>query len=136
MMLPRTGADLPPWRRQVMPWLMAAVRLMVAWYVLRTPLQALLREPSFIADAVGRPLAWGVGTLLAVGGVLFAWPRTVLIGYPMLVVGIVVFEWIWRRMGAPNTTLLVSALGIFTVLAVGEWLVQKVQKRLYAPPDR
>lgn len=134
MMLPRTGADLPPWRRQVMPWLMAAVRLMVAWYVLRPALAALLREPSFIADAFGRPVAWGVGTLLAVGALLFAWPRTVLLGYPMLVVGVLAFEWLWRSLGAPNTTLLVSALAIFTVLAIGEWLVQRVQKRLYAPP--
>lgn len=131
-MLPRTGTDLPPWRRQVMPWLMAGVRLMVAWFLLRSPLAALLREPSFVAETVGRPLSWTVGTLLAVGALLFVWPRTVLIGYAMLVVGVVTFEWIWRTLGMPSGSLLVSALGIFTVLAAGEWLVQRLQKRLYA----
>lgn len=133
-MLPRTGADLPAWRRQVMPWLMAAVRALVAWFLLRSPLELLLREPNAAAEAVGRPLAWGVASLLAVGAVLFAWPRTVLIGYVPLVAGVVGFEWIWRRLGMASGTLVVSALGIFTVLAIGEWLVQRVQKRLYAPP--
>lgn len=136
MILPTTGTDLPPWRRQVMTWLMAAVRALVCWFLLAEPLAALLREPSFFASAVGRPLAWTVGSLLAVGAMLFTWPRTVLIGYPLLVAGLLGYEWIWYRVYGWNGRLLASGLAIFTVLAVGEWLVQRVQKRLYAPPSQ
>jgi len=113
---------------------MAALRLMVAWFLLRSPLDMLVQKTSFAADAVGRPIAWGVASLLAIGALLFAWPRTVLIGYAMLVAGVIGFEWIWRRMGMPGGMLVVSGLAIFTVLAAGEWLVQRMQKRLYAPP--
>lgn len=133
MILPRTGADLPPWRRHVMPWLMAAVRALIAWFVLRDPLLSLVGKGAFVTDVAGRPIGWTIGTLLAVGSLLFVWPRTVLIGYAMLVAGVVAFELLWRRLGMPGGSLLATALGLFTVLAFGEWLVQRLQKRLYAP---
>lgn len=134
MILPRSGAELPPWRRHVMPWLMAGVRALMVWFLLRAPLEALVQEHGFVTSFVGKPIAWTVATLLAVGGALFVWPRTVLIGYAMVVAGVIAFELIWRRLGMPGGSLLVSALGIFTVLAAGEWLSQRLQKRLYAPP--
>lgn len=136
MILPTTGTDLPPWRRQVMIWLMAAVRLLVCWFLLREPLAALLSEPGFIVPALGRPVAWTVATLFAVGALLFAWPRTVLVGYALLVAGLLGYEWIWHRLGGWSGRLLFSGLAIFTVLAAGEWLVHRVQKRLYAASER
>jgi hypothetical protein len=136
MILPTTGIALPPWRRQVMIWLMAAVRLLVCWLLLREPLAALLHEPGFIVSAFGRPSAWSVAALFVAGALLFAWPRTVLVGCVVLVAGLFGHEWLWYRLGGGSGRLLLSGVAIFTVLAAGEWLVQRLQKRLYASRER
>ena len=133
MMLPRTGAGLPAWRRQVMPWVMGLVRLAVAWVVTHGALGALVLEPSFLHDTVGAPMRYAVAALLALGTAGFVWPATCVLGFVLLTAGLVAFEWIWQRGGRPSGTLPYSAVGALAVLAFGEWLSQRLQRRLY--PD-
>jgi len=131
MMLPRTGAGLPAWRRRVMPWLMAAVRLVVAWFVIHGALRALVMQPSFLHDAVAAPTRYLVAALMALGLAAFVWPATCVVGFLLLTAGLLAFEWIWQHLGLPSGSLPYATIGALGVLAVGEWLARRLQGRLY-----
>jgi hypothetical protein len=132
-MLPRTAAGLPPWRRQVMRWVMAAVRLAAGWLVIRTQLGALAVTPSFLQAAVGAPLCYAVAALLITGLPAFAWPRSYLGGFALLAGGLAGFEWLWQRAGMAPDPVMPASFAVLAVLAFGEWLTRRVQRRLY--PD-
>jgi hypothetical protein len=131
MMLPRTGAGLPAWRRQVMPWLMAAVRLVVAWFVIHGAFTALVLHPSFLRDAVPAPTRYLVAALMALGFAAFVWPATCIVGFLLLTAGLLAFEWIWQHLGLASGSLPWAPIAAFGVLAFGEWLVRRLQGRLY-----
>jgi len=131
MMMPRSGAGLPAWRRQVMPWLMAAVRLVVAWFVVHGALAALVMQPSFLHDAVSAPMRYAVAALMFLGVIAFVWPSTCIVGFLLLTAGLVSFEWIWQHLGLPSGSLPYATIGALGVLAFGEWLVRRLQDRLY-----
>jgi hypothetical protein len=134
MMLPRTGEGLPPWRRQVSAWLMGALRLGVAWLVARDPYSALAgAKGAFLSESMPTALRWAAAAGIVAGGLLFAWPRTVLVGFGVLAASLAVFEWYWRKIGVGGSTFAYS-LAVLAVLAAGEWLVRRVQRRLYSPP--
>lgn len=133
-MLPRSGADLPPWRRHVTPVLMALFRAAAGAFVVRGPVETLLAEPSFVRDAVGAPAGWAIVALLAAGAVLFTVPRTVFAGVAVLFAGLGAFEWAWYRAGMYSGPAIGFAMAIVAVLAAGEWLSRRVRRRVYAPP--
>jgi hypothetical protein len=134
MRLSRSGAGLPPWRRQVLPWVMALARLAAAWLVTQWQLHALLLQASVLHSRVGAPTRFAIAALLAGGALLFAWPRTCLLGFTLLVAGLGAFEWLWQRLGVPGGALLSWSVAILAVLAAGEWLTRRVQRHLY-PAD-
>lgn len=131
MPLPRSGSGLPPWRRQVLPWIMAVARLAAAWLVTQWQLHALLLQASLLHARVGAPTRFAIAALLAGGALLFAWPRSYLVGFALLVAGLGAFEWLWRPLGVPGGALLSWSVAILTVLAAGEWLTRRVQRHLY-----
>jgi hypothetical protein len=130
-MLPHDGAGLPAWRQKVMPWIMALVRLGAGWIIVRGPLFALVQEDSYLRLLAGQPLRWLIAVLYAAGLVLFAWPRTCFFGFGVLVVAVGAFEWLWARTGLSSGLLPVWTIAVLTVLAGGEWLTRRVQRRLY-----
>jgi hypothetical protein len=131
MPLPRSGSGLPPWRRQVLPWIMAGARLGAAWLVTQWQLHALLQQASLLHGRVGAPTRFAIAALLAAGTLLFAWPRGYLVGFALLVAGLGAFEWLWHPLGVPGGALLGWSVAILAVLAVGEWLTQRIQRHLY-----
>jgi hypothetical protein len=134
MILPRSGEGLPPWRRRVSGWVMAALRLGIAWVVAHAQVTALVGPGSaFMADVIPAPVRWAVAGALVAGGLLFAWSRTVLVGFALLALGLGAFEWYWRGLGMPAGSTFAWSLTVLAVLAAGEWLVRRVQRRLYAP---
>lgn len=130
-MLPRTGSHLPAWRQQVAPWIMACVRLAVGWFVTRYQLGVLLDESTPFAD-VAPWLRRGLAGLLVVGALLFAWPRSYLLGAALLVAGFLAFEWLWRLLGLSVGPMILYSSALVAVLAIGEWAVRRVQRRVYA----
>ena len=130
-MLPTTASQLPEWRRQVAPWLMAAVRLAAAYFIAQAPFRMLVLEPGFVQTSSAAPLRFAVAALLGAGGLLFVWPRTCLIGAVLLLAGLGGFEWIWQGLGLRSGPLALWSASIVLVLAAGEWLVRRVQRSLY-----
>ena len=133
-MLPLSGSGLPAWRRHVMTVVMALVRLAVGWLVSEGPLTALALRPGFMRAALAAPPRLGVAALLAIGVVAFAWPRTCLYGFVLLVAGLAGFEALWRSLGMPPGANALWSAAILAVLAVGEWLTRWLRRRLY-PAD-
>jgi hypothetical protein len=131
VILTHSGRGLPAWRLQVMRWLMAVIRLGAGWLVTRTELRALAGTPSFLHAAVGAPLCYAVAALIGVGLLMFAWPRTYLAGCVLLAVGLAGFEWLWQRAGLAPGAVIVPSLTVLAVLAGGEWLTRRVQRRLH-----
>ena len=135
MILPTSGSGLPAWRQKVAPWLMAAVRLTIAWFLVRGQLNVLVVEPGLAATAAGAAERWAMAATLVAGGLLFAWPRTYLVGAVVLLAGLAWFEWLWVRMGLTRGDSMSYALALVGVLAAGEWAVRRMQRRLYAKRD-
>jgi len=130
-MLRNEGSGLPAWRRQVMPWLMALVRLGAGWVVIHAPLMTLVQKNTFLKDYAGAPLRDTIAVLYVVGLVLFAWPRTCFYGFAVLLLAVGGFEWLWTRTGIWSGMLPVWIVAVLAVLAAGEWLTRRVQRRLY-----
>jgi hypothetical protein len=130
-MLPSHGSELPAWRQQVAPWIMAAVRLAAAYFVAQAPLHMLVLDPGIVRSDGPALQRFAVAALLAGGGLAFAWPRSCLIGAVLLLVGLGGFEWIWQGLGQRSGTLPLWSASIVLVLAAGEWLVRRVQRSLY-----
>lgn len=137
MILPRTGEGLPPWRRKVSTWVMGTLRLGLAWFLTREQVGMLADDTSlFLSDMMPAWLRWVTAAALVVGALLFTWSRTVLVGFVLLAVALGVFEWYWQMIGMPGGSTYGWSVGVLAVLAGGEWLVQRVQRRLYAPPPQ
>ncbi len=130
-MLPTDAAGLPAWRQKVMPWIMGLVRLGAGWVVVNAPLAELVDKGSFLRVLAGMPLRMTIAALYAVGLALFAWPRTCFYGYGLLLLAIGGFEWLWSRTGLSSGLLPFRFVAVLTVLAFGEWLTRRVQRRLY-----
>lgn len=131
-MLPRTGSHLPAWRQQVAPWIMACVRLAVGWFVTRYQLQALVVEPTLLGTVAATWTRWGLAALLVLGALLFAWPRSYLLGAAVLIAAFLAFEWLWRALGMSAGPMILYSSALVAVLAIGEWAVRRVQRRVYA----
>lgn len=137
MILPRTAEGLPPWRRHVSTWVMGALRLGMAWVLGRTAFFALAAPGGgFIGEVMPAPVRWLVLAALVIGAPLFAWSRTVLVGCALLIAGLGVFEFYFRQWGAQVSTTFWWSVAVLVVLAAGEWLVRRVQQRLYANARR
>ncbi len=137
MILPRTADGLPPWRRHVSTWIMGALRLVMAWVLGRMAFFALIAPGGgWIGDVMPTPVRWLVVAALVLGALLFAWSRTVLVGFVLLVAGLGTFEFYFRQWGAQVSTTFWWSVAVLAVLAAGEWLVRRVQQRLYANAPR
>jgi len=130
-MLPTEGSELPAWRQQVAPWIMAIVRLAAAYVVAEAPLRLLVLEPGLVQSGSPALQRYPVALLLGAGAVLFAWPRSCLAGAALLLAGLGGFEWIWHGLGLRGGTLPLWSASIVAVLAAGDWLVRRVQRTLY-----
>jgi hypothetical protein len=130
MILPRTGAGLPAWRRHVSAWVMGALRLGAAWVGAHTPLFAL--TGGAVSSALPAAVRWSAAGAIVLGGLLFAWSRTVLVGFTLLAIGLVVYMYGWEKIGFQRDPLVLRMLMIMLVLTVGELLVRRVQKKLYS----
>src|SRR5271169_661835 len=104
-MLPTHGSDLPAWRQQVAIWIMAVVRLAAATFVAQAPLRMLVLESGIVRSGAPAPQRYTVAALLCAGGLLFAWPRTCLVGAALLLAGLGGFEWIWQGIGMQSGSL-------------------------------
>jgi hypothetical protein len=135
MILPTTGHALPPWRRRVMIWVMGALRLAVAWLVTQQPLSTTVGPEKAVLAAVPAAGRWAIAAALVAGALAFAWSRTVVFGFALLAAGIVAFEWCWSTYVGPGGRMLPTALALLGALAAGEWLVRRVQRRVYSPPQ-
>jgi hypothetical protein len=132
-MLFRNGQDLPLWRRRVMPWLMAVLRLCIVWVIFSSPLRFVCSPPSFLHLPMGLRTTFIV--LLLLGAPLFLWSRSCWIGGLGLVAAIAAYERLWLDAGLPAGGMPVLAVGLIVVLCVGEWGGRLAQSRLYRSPD-
>lgn len=130
-MLHPDTSGLPAWRQKVMPWIMVLVRLGAGWIIARGPLFALMQEDSYLRLLAGGPTRWLIGALYGVGLVLFAWPSTCFYGFAVLAAAVGAFEWLWLRTGLSSGLLPLWTMAVLSVLAGGEWLTRRVQRRLY-----
>jgi hypothetical protein len=130
-MLPHDGTGLPAWRQKVMPWIMALVRLGAGWIVASGPLLALVQQNSYLRLLAGMPMRSLVAALYVAGLALFAWPATCFYGFGVLVAAVGAFEWLWTRTGISSGLLPLWTIAVLAVLAGGEWLTRRVQRRLY-----
>ncbi len=118
-----------PGRRRPGTWLMALLRLGAGWLIIARAVVLLLTPPSPLASSLSLPLR--IATLSALGAGLlgFAWPRSCLWGLALLGAALGAFELLARSLGLPPTPRLPSAIAILAVLAAGEWLTRRVQRR-------
>lgn len=115
-------------RERLMPWLMAAVRLGAGWLLCRTLLAALLAQHAPLRAATGPVGASLLAVLLVLGLAGFAWPRSCLIGAPLLAAGLGLTTWLAGRAGL-SAPPLATAIAVLAVLAVGEWLTRRLRRR-------
>jgi len=112
---------------------MALLRLLVAYLLTRGELQALLTSPSVLSTRLVAPSRYGLATAMAAGIVLFVLPRTVAYGAALLALALGIFEHLWRHFGLPAQNVYGYALALLLVLAGSDWLVARVQRRVYSP---
>jgi hypothetical protein len=128
-----SGADLPPWRRSVLPAVMTLLRFLVVFLLTRAELRALVSDPSVLTGRLSAVTRYGLAAGLIAGGVLFVLPRTVPAGALLLALALGLFEYLWRRLDLPPGHVYGYALALLIVLAVSDWLVRRVQRRVYSP---
>ena len=128
-----SGADLPRWRRAVLPAVMTLLRFMVVYLLTRGELQALLSDPGVLSGRLSAATRYGLAAGLVTGGVLFVLPRTVAAGALVLALALGLFEYLWRRLDLPPGHVYGYALALLIVLAASDWLVTRVQRRVYSP---
>jgi hypothetical protein len=128
-----SGADLPRWRRSVLPAVMTLLRLLVGYLLTRSELQALLTSPSVLSTRVPAPSRYALAAAIAAGVVLFVVPRTVAYGAALLALSLGIFEYLWRHLGLPPQNVYGYALALLVVLAGSDWLVARLQRRIYSP---
>jgi hypothetical protein len=110
-------------------WVMALLRLGAGWLVVARALVLLAGVPSPLSASLAWPARFATAAALVLGLVAFAWPRSCLWGLALLGAGLAAFEWLSRSVGLPPTPRLPSAAAILVVLAAGEWLTQRVERR-------
>lgn len=137
MKIDNAGAGLNPWRRRVLPLLLAAVRALVAYVILRAPFELLIRDTLFLSGYAPHWLQYALAALMVVGAVLFVFMRTVAIGAVLLAVALLLFEYLWRRMGQePHGTTLAASCALLAILAFSDWSTRRLQRRIYGTaPD-
>ena len=137
MKITDSGAHLSPWRRRVLPVMMMALRALVAWLVLRVPLDTLVHNALFLRGLGPAWLGHVAAALLVAGALAFVWSRSVLWGALVLVVGLYVYEQRWHAVvpGQSGKALATSVL-LILVLAAGEWLARRAQARIYGSVSR
>jgi len=128
-MLPRDGSGLPAWRRAVMPWVMAAVRAIALWLVLRGPVAFLWHPP--MPSLVSTSLRWVILGLLTLATPLFIVSRTCGLGAVITVLGLSGYEWLWLRTGLPRGDVPFASFIMVAVLAIGETVSRRVRRDLY-----
>lgn len=126
-----TGADDadPPPRVRLGTWVMALVRLGAGWLIAARPLVLLIADGSPLGARVALPARLAIAAALGLGLAAFAWPRTCLWGLALLLAALAGFELLGRSLGLPPTPRLASAAAILAVLAAGEWLTRRVERR-------
>jgi hypothetical protein len=136
MLMPRSAAGLPLWRRRVLPVLMALLRVFVCYVVLSAQLDLLLRHPGVLAEVASPLWLRALGGALLLGALLFIVPRTVAYGAILTALGLIAYEWLWRRAGLPPFGVLPYALALLAVLALSQLAVRRIQQRVYGikPP--
>ena len=69
---------------------------------------------------------------MAVGAVLFVYLRTVAAGAATLAVALLLFEFLWRRVGQePHGTTLAASCALLAILAFSDWSTRRLQRRIY-----
>jgi len=137
MKITDSGAHLSPWRQRVLPVMMMALRALVAWIVLRTAVDALLHNPLVMSGHAPQWLRYVLAAVLAAGGLAFIWSRTVVAGAVVVAAGLGLYEYLWRLNGqAMFRTAFLGSLALLFVLALGEWLARRVQKKVYGSVAR
>jgi hypothetical protein len=112
-----------------MPWLMAALRIAMAWLIFRGPLAFVATPPHWLHLPLG--LRMGFFVLLALGTPLFLWPRTCWIGGLGLVGAVAAYEALWRGAGLPAAGLPLLAVALIGVLVMGNAISRAAQRRIY-----
>ena len=132
MKIDNSGAGLSPWRRRILPLLLAAVRALVAYVILRAPFELLVRDTLFLSGYAPHWLQYALAALMAVGAVLFVYLRTVAAGAATLAVALLLFEFLWRRVGQePHGTTLAASCALLAILAFSDWSTRRLQRRIY-----
>ena len=132
MKIDNSGAGLSPWRRRILPLLLAAVRALVAYVILRAPFELLVRDTLFLSGYAPHWLQYALAALMAVGAVLFVYLRTVAAGAATLAVALLRFEFLWRRVGQePHGTTLAASCALLAILAFSDWSTRRLQRRIY-----
>ena len=132
MKIDNSGAGMSPWRRRVLPLLLAAVRALVVYVMLRAPFELLVRDTLFLSGYAPRWLQYALAALMAVGAVLFVYLRTVAAGAATLAVALLLFEFLWRRVGQePHGTTLAASCALLAILAFSDWSTRRLQRRIY-----
>ena len=132
MKIDNSGAGLSPWRRRILPLLLAAVRALVAYVILRAPVELLVRDTLFLSGYAPHWLQYALAALMAVGAVLFVYLRTVAAGAATLAVALLLFEFLWRRVGQePHGTTLAASCALLAILAFSDWSTRRLQRRIY-----
>lgn len=131
---PGSARHLPVWRQRVAPVLLGLLRFAVAAVLTVGPLQLLLLPGSLI-DSLLPSLAarYGLAALIVVGVVLYTWRRSLLIGLPVLLLGLGISDLLWRQTGFSDR-LLAWGAGALILLAITDVVLARTQRRLYAPP--
>ena len=132
MKIDTSGAGMSPWRRRVLPLLLAAVRALVVYVMLRAPFELLVRDTLFLSGYAPHWLQYALAALMAVGAVLFVYLRTVAAGAATLAVALLLFEFLWRRVGQePHGTTLAASCALLAILAFSDWSTRRLQRRIY-----
>ena len=93
MRITDSGRHLSPWRRSVLPGLMAALRAVVAFLVLRGPVDTLLHNEMYLRGLAPHWVQIAAGVALAASGAAFVWPPSVVWGGLLAIAGLAAFEY-------------------------------------------
>ncbi len=132
MKITDAGVGLSAWRRRVLPVLLALLRMVVAYMLLAPPIDMLWHDPLFLKGFAPHAAQYVLAVVLAVGGGLFVASPTVVIGALVCAAGLCLFEYCWWRIDSGRVgSTLITALALLAVLASGEWLSRRLQRRVY-----
>ena len=132
MKIDNAGSGLSPWRRRVLPLVLAAVRALVAYVILGAPFELLVKDTLFLTGYAPHWLQYALATLMAVGAALFVFPRTVAVGAALLAASLLLFEFLWRHVGQdPHGTTLAASCALLGILALSDWSTRRLQRRIY-----